>query len=162
MIAPCWLEKPTGHALHCASSLVLSLASLPNVSTGHVQLPPHHPPAAEVERAERDPHHKMALVFRSYLGLASRWAIIGDADRRLDYQIWCGPAIGAFNEWARGSFLEASERRDVVTLGMNLLVGAAALARVGWLRTQGVALPRAARRFLPRDRADLAALVACE
>ena len=117
---------------------------------------------AQVARAEHDPKHRMALVFRSYLGQASRWANSGEVSRKVDYQIWCGPAIGAFNEWARGSFLEASDRRDVVTLGMNLLVGAAALARVGWLRAQGVSLPRAARRFLPRDRADLATLVACE
>ena len=117
---------------------------------------------AQVARAESDPKHRMALVFRSYLGQASDWANSGDASRKGDYQIWCGPAMGAFNEWARGSFLEASDRRDVVTLGMNLLVGAAALARVGWLRAQGVPLPRAARRFLPRDRAELAALVAYE
>ena len=116
----------------------------------------------QVTRAESDPKHRMALVFRSYLGQASRWANTGEASRKGDYQIWCGPAMGAFNEWARGSFLESPERRDVVTLGMNLLVGAAALARAGWLRAQGVALPRAARRFVPRDRADLAALVACE
>ena len=116
----------------------------------------------QVVRAESDPKHRMALVFRAYLGQASRWANSGDATRKGDYQIWCGPAMGAFNEWARGSFLESPERRDVVTLGMNLLVGAAALARAGWLRAQGVSLPRAARRFVPRDRADLAALVACE
>jgi PfaD family protein len=116
----------------------------------------------QVVRAESDPKHRMALVFRAYLGQASRWANSGDATRKGDYQIWCGPAMGAFNEWARGSFLEAPERRDVVTLGMNLLVGAAALARAGWLRAQGVSLPRAARRFVPRDRAELAALVACE
>ena len=117
---------------------------------------------AQVVRAESDPKHRMALVFRSYLGQASRWANSGEASRKGDYQIWCGPAMGAFNEWARGSFLESAERRDVVTLGMNLLVGAAALARAGWLRAQGVPLPRAARRFAPHDRADLAALVACE
>ena len=115
----------------------------------------------QVVRAESDPKHRMALVFRSYLGQASRWANSGEASRKGDYQIWCGPAMGAFNEWARGSFLESPDRRDVVTLGMNLLVGAAALARAGWLRAQGVSLPRAAWRFVPRDRADLAAL-ACE
>ena len=116
----------------------------------------------QVARAESDPKHRMALVFRSYLGQASRWANSGEASRRGDYQIWCGPAMGAFNGWARGSCLESPERRDVVTLGMNLLVGAAALMRVGWLRAQGVPLSRAARRFAPRDRAELAALVACE
>src|SRR5256885_15481204 len=60
---------------------------------------------AELARAEADPKHQMALVFRWYLGKASRWAIDGDATRKLDYQIWCGPAMGAFNRWTAGSFL---------------------------------------------------------
>jgi trans-AT polyketide synthase/acyltransferase/oxidoreductase domain-containing protein len=34
----------------------------------------------------------------------------GDETRRMDYQIWCGPAMGAFNDWVRGSFLEAAQR----------------------------------------------------
>ena len=39
---------------------------------------------------------------------ASRRAGPTPASRRgkLDYQVWCGPAMGAFNEWAKGSFLE--------------------------------------------------------
>lgn len=41
----------------------------------------------ELARAERDPKHKMALVFRWYLGLASRWAIDGEATRRTNLQI---------------------------------------------------------------------------
>ena len=43
--------------------------------------------------------HRMALVFRWYLGKSSRWAISGESARRADYQIWCGPAMGAFNAW---------------------------------------------------------------
>lgn len=61
---------------------------------------------AQVARAEADPKLKMALVFRWYLGNSSRWAVDGDPERIQDYQIWCGPAIGAFNQWCRGSFLE--------------------------------------------------------
>ena len=80
---------------------------------------------AQVERAERDPKHKMALVFRSYLGLSSRWANAGEATRAMDYQVWCGPAMGAFNEWTRGSYLEAPQQRTVVVVAQNLLVGAA-------------------------------------
>ncbi len=116
----------------------------------------------QIARAESDPKHKMALVFRSYLGQASNWANSGEASRKGDYQIWCGPAMGAFNEWVRGSFLESPERRDVVTLAMNVLVGAAALTRASWLRAQGVPLPPAARRFAPRERTELATLVAGE
>ena len=112
----------------------------------------------QLERAEDDPKHKMALVFRSYLGQASRWANDGEPSRKADYQIWCGPAMGAFNEWTRGSFLESPDRRDVVTVGMNLLVGAAALTRAGWLRAQGVTLPAEAGRFTPHEQAELAEL----
>ena len=66
----------------------------------------------EVARAEADPRHRMALVFRSYLGLSSRWAIAGEPDRGADFQIWCGPAMGAFNSWVRGSFLEKPDSPD--------------------------------------------------
>ncbi len=100
-------------------------------------------------RAEKDPKHKMALVFRSYLGQSSRWAISGDPARRMDYQIWCGPAIGAFNEWTRGSFLEKPENRQTVTVAMNLLTGAAVVTRANWLRSQGISLPPDAGKFTP-------------
>src|SRR5262249_47235806 len=68
----------------------------------------------EAERGMRDPRHRMALVFRWYLGNGSRWARQGTPDRQLDYQIWCGPAMGAFNAWVKGSFLEPVEARTVV------------------------------------------------
>lgn len=92
---------------------------------------------SQIERAERDPKHKMALVFRSYLGRSSDWANKGDPTRKADYQVWCGPAMGAFNEWTRGTFLERPEHRDVVTVAMNLLLGAAVTIRAEWLRVQG-------------------------
>jgi len=105
---------------------------------------------AEVERAERDPHHKMALVFRSYLGLSSRWAIAGDAGRRTDYQIWCGPAMGAFNRWTRGSFLADPEARSVVQVARNLMEGAAVVTRSQQLRSYGVPVPAEAFDYRPR------------
>lgn len=104
----------------------------------------------EVARAEREPKHKMALVFRWYLGKSSRWAIAGEEARRADYQIWCGPAMGAFNEWAKGSFLETSERREVVQIARNLLEGAAVVTRAQQLRAAGVAVPPQAFAFRPR------------
>ena len=113
----------------------------------------------QVTRAERDPKHKLALIFRSYLGRASGWANAGDESRQVDYQVWCGPAMGAFNEWVRGSVLDPLEDRDVVTVALNLLVGAAALTRAGWLRAQGIRLPAEAQSFTPRTRDELAALV---
>lgn len=104
----------------------------------------------EIERAERDPKHKMALVFRSYLGRSSRWPIDGDVSRRLDYQIWCGPAMGAFNAWVKGSFLEQPENRTVVQVARNLLEGAAYVTRAAQLRSYGAPVPAAAFSFRPR------------
>jgi trans-AT polyketide synthase, acyltransferase and oxidoreductase domains len=104
----------------------------------------------EIEKAERDPKHKMALVFRSYLGQSSRWAIAGDASRRTDYQIWCGPAMGAFNAWTAGTFLSSPERRTVAQVSKNLLEGAAAIVRAQSLRSAGAPLPAAAFDFRPR------------
>jgi PfaD family protein len=101
-------------------------------------------------QAARDPKHRMALVFRWYLGMASRWAITGETSRRADYQIWCGPAMGAFNSWVRGSFLEDPEQRGVVQIALNLLEGAAVVTRAHQLRTYGVAVPAAAFDFRPR------------
>jgi PfaD family protein len=101
-------------------------------------------------KAAADPKHKMALVFRAYLGLASRWAIDGVLDRKTDFQIWCGPAMGAFNAWTRGSFLEQPEQRSVVQVARNLLEGAASVSRAQQLRSYGVPVPHAAFDFRPR------------
>jgi len=112
---------------------------------------------AQVERAEKDPKHRLALVFRSYLGQSSRWANAGVADRALDYQVWCGPAMGAFNEWTQGSLLAAPENRRVALVARNILYGAAVLTRAHFLRAQGVAVPSEAVRVepLPSEALDL-------
>jgi trans-AT polyketide synthase, acyltransferase and oxidoreductase domains len=103
----------------------------------------------QVEKANKDPKHKMALIFRWYLGLSSRWANAGVEDRQVDYQVWCGPAMGAFNEWTRDSFLAEVKNRDAVTVAMNILFGAAVLSRINGLLKQGVELPVALTQFKP-------------
>ena len=104
----------------------------------------------EIARAERDPKHKMALVFRWYLGKSSGWAIQGTGDRKLDYQIWCGPAMGAFNAWVAGTFLAELENRRVVQIALNMMEGAAVITRCQQLRSYGVPVPASAFHFTPR------------
>jgi trans-AT polyketide synthase, acyltransferase and oxidoreductase domains len=104
---------------------------------------------AQLSKAASDPHHKMALVFRSYLGQSSLWAKTGNPERIIDYQIWCGPAIGAFNEWTRGSFLQQQENRKIVTVSMNLLIGATVIMRRSWITAQGISLSPGDGRFKP-------------
>ncbi|MGU3422933.1 PfaD family polyunsaturated fatty acid/polyketide biosynthesis protein [Methylobacterium sp. D54C] len=95
---------------------------------------------AQIERAAREPKHRMALIFRWYVGHSSRWPIVGETERRADYQIWCGPAMGAFNRWTAGSFLERPETREVRQIALNLLEGAAHVTRAVQLRGHGLAL----------------------
>ena len=95
---------------------------------------------SQVEKAESDPKHKMALMFRWYLGLSSRWANTGVADRQVDYQVWCGPAMGAFNEWVLDSGLDPPENRTVVGVALNIMYGAALLTRINMLCQQGVSI----------------------
>ena len=109
----------------------------------------------QVERAERDPKHKMALVFRWYLGHASVWANAGEPSRAVDYQIWCGPAMAAFNEWVRGSFLELPENRRVTTVALNILYGAAVLERARFLTVQGMTLPPGLLKLAPLEASEI-------
>lgn len=104
----------------------------------------------QLERAARDPKHKLALLFRWYLGQASRWAIRDEPGRKSDLQIWTGPAIGAFNDWVRGSFLADPAQRSVAQIGLNLLEGAAVISRAQQLRSAGVPVGAAAFQFRPR------------
>lgn len=105
----------------------------------------HHP--AQLSRADVDPKHRMALLFRWYLGQSSRWATSGDPDRLSDYQIWCGPAMGAFNDWVRGSVLESLDRRQAADVAHHLLRGAAFQHRVTQLRFSGVRIPQSCSRY---------------
>ena len=110
---------------------------------------------AQWERAQVDPQHRMALAFRWYLGQTSIWANTGEPSRRLDYQIWCGPAMGAFNAWVQDSFLAEARNRGVVTVSLNLLYGAAVLGRIQTLRSQGVILSPEQQQVLPRTLSQL-------
>ncbi|MBY8886112.1 PfaD family polyunsaturated fatty acid/polyketide biosynthesis protein [Streptomyces sp. PTM05] len=99
----------------------------------------HDPERAE--RARDDPRLRMALVFRWYLGSSSRWAVAGDRDRQGDFQIWCGPAMGAFNAWVRGTPWSTPDNRHAAMVAEALLSGAAHHGRLAQLRLAGVRLP---------------------
>ncbi|MEV6123261.1 PfaD family polyunsaturated fatty acid/polyketide biosynthesis protein [Streptomyces sp. NPDC052077] len=91
-----------------------------------------------VERAEADPKRRMALVFTWYFARATRAAMEGDTDRRVDFQIPCGPALGALNERLRGTDREDWRARHPDDLARLIMTGAAEL------------LARAARPAAPR------------
>jgi trans-AT polyketide synthase, acyltransferase and oxidoreductase domains len=110
---------------------------------------------SRIERSNRDPKQKMALVFRWYLGMSSHWANSGESSRTVDYQIWCGPAMAAFNDWVRGSFLEPPENRRAATVAINILYGAAVLTRARIASVQGARLPRGVPRLVPLELSEI-------
>jgi trans-AT polyketide synthase/acyltransferase/oxidoreductase domain-containing protein len=99
-------------------------------------------------RAERDPRRKAALVLRWYFRHTTDAAIRGNADERVNYQIHCGPAMGAFNNWVRGTDLEDWRARHVDVIADRLMTAAAQYLRQrisslvpealsGWRRADG-------------------------
>lgn len=109
----------------------------------------------QIERAKGNPHRKMAIIFRWYLGLSSNWANAGTPGRELDYQIWCGPSMGAFNDWVKGSHLEDYQNRKVADVAEQIMQGAAYLYRIQQLKTQGVAFPSGMEQAKVKQSAEL-------
>ncbi|MCL6751866.1 PfaD family polyunsaturated fatty acid/polyketide biosynthesis protein [Nostoc sp. CCCryo 231-06] len=103
----------------------------------------------QITRANDNPKRKMALIFRWYLGLSSRWSSSGEKGREMDYQIWCGPAIGAFNEWVKESYLAEPNARHVVDVAYHIMTGAAYLYRLQSLKFQGLQMPAYYRYYRP-------------
>jgi trans-AT polyketide synthase/acyltransferase/oxidoreductase domain-containing protein len=84
-----------------------------------------HYSTREISKAEQNPKHKMALVFKWYFAQATDFALSGNVERKVDYQVHCGPALGAFNRWVRGTKLEDWRNRHVDDIAGRLMVGAA-------------------------------------
>jgi trans-AT polyketide synthase, acyltransferase and oxidoreductase domains len=104
---------------------------------------------AQIERANNNPKRKMALIFRWYLGLSSRWSNSGEKGREMDYQIWCGPSMGSFNDWTRGTYLAEPQNRKIVDVTQHLFCGAAYLYRLQTLKIQGLRVPASLEQYYP-------------
>ncbi|MFV0420265.1 MAG: PfaD family polyunsaturated fatty acid/polyketide biosynthesis protein [Dysgonomonas sp.] len=102
-----------------------------------------------IVEAMNNPKKKMSLIFRWYLGLSSRWSNQGVQGREMDYQIWCGPSIGAFNSWVKDSFLENLDNRRVALVNEQIINGAAYLSRLRNLNQSGFKIPNSAYYFHP-------------
>ena len=110
-----------------------------------------HRNSAEIDRAANNPKRKMALIFRWYLGLSSRWSNMGEIERTMDFQIWSGPAMGAFNNWVQDSYLAAPGNRKVIDVAHHIMTGAAYLYRLQNLRLQNIYLPDTGYQYLPKQ-----------
>ncbi|MDB9373131.1 PfaD family polyunsaturated fatty acid/polyketide biosynthesis protein [Nodularia sphaerocarpa] len=103
----------------------------------------------KLHKAANNPKLKMALIFRWYLGLSSRWSNSGEKGREIDYQIWCGPAMGSFNNWVKDSYLADLNNRKVVDVANHIMTGAAFLYRLQSLKIQGLQIPDSYTQYHP-------------
>ncbi|WP_057416707.1 ACP S-malonyltransferase [Pseudomonas syringae group genomosp. 3] len=69
--------------------------------------------------------YQMAQVFKWYCSQASRYAQAGDETRKVDFQIWAGPSIGAANHWLGATQLSDWRKRHVDQLTQALMSDAA-------------------------------------
>ena len=106
----------------------------------------------QLTRATNNPKRKMALIFRWYLGLSSRWSNVGEKGREPDYQIWCGPSMGAFNDWVRSTYLEQAENRQAVDVAQHIMAGALYLYRLQGLRMSGFQVPVGWANYRPTSK----------
>ncbi|MCH6160827.1 ACP S-malonyltransferase [Streptomyces marispadix] len=78
-----------------------------------------------VEKAAQQPKLRMALVFRWYFAYSARLALTGQPGDKVNYQVHTGPALGAFNQWVKGTATEPWQARHADSIGLMLLEGAA-------------------------------------
>jgi trans-AT polyketide synthase/acyltransferase/oxidoreductase domain-containing protein len=84
---------------------------------------------SEIEKAERNPRHRMARVFRWYFAHSIKVALEGNLAEKVNFQVHCGPAMGAFNRFVKGGELEPWQNRHVDTIAERLMTGAAEVLR---------------------------------
>ena len=81
----------------------------------------------EIDKAQTNPKHKMALVFRWYFGHSMRVAFAGDLNNKVDFQVHTGPALGAFNRWVKGTAWENWRARHVDQIAEKIMTQAGGL-----------------------------------
>lgn len=79
----------------------------------------------DFEKSVPSPKAKLALVFRWYFFHTSRLALHGVEEDKVNYQVHSGPALGAFNQWVKGTPLESWRNRHVSDIGERIMNGAA-------------------------------------
>ncbi|WP_459480607.1 ACP S-malonyltransferase [Clostridium saccharoperbutylacetonicum] len=77
--------------------------------------------AEEINIIEKDEKKKMAVVFKRYLTESSLLAQKGVDEQRMNFQIYCSPAIGVFNNYVKDSELKDWRKRSVTKIAEVLM-----------------------------------------
>ncbi|WP_340201865.1 ACP S-malonyltransferase [Ascidiimonas sp. W6] len=80
-----------------------------------------------IKKAENNPKYKMALIFRWYSWKGWTSAINGDHAHKVNYQIFCSPALGAFNQWVSNTEMEKWDERSSSSIAEKIMIEATVL-----------------------------------
>ncbi len=69
----------------------------------------------------------MGLVFKWYFNKSTELALSGSEEQKVDYQVHTGPALGAFNQWVKGTELQDWRNRHVDVIAEKLMKSTAEL-----------------------------------
>jgi trans-AT polyketide synthase/acyltransferase/oxidoreductase domain-containing protein len=89
----------------------------------------------ELVKAEQSPKVRLALVFRRYFDLCTRFALDGSAEQRVNYQVPCSPAMGACNRWLQDGPYSSWRDRHAETIAEMIMTETASLLTTrlqGW------------------------------
>lgn len=78
----------------------------------------------QLREAEENPRIKMSLILKWYFSHCSSITLEGDLTEKDNFLIYCGPALGAFNQWVKGTACEHWKNRHVDEIASLLLTGA--------------------------------------
>lgn len=75
----------------------------------------------DYKRLLEDGKYQLLVVIKWYFRNSTEFAINGVSERKTDYQIQCGKALGSFNDWVRGKKFERLENRKVADIAELLM-----------------------------------------
>lgn len=85
--------------------------------------------AEERAAVQGDSKQQLAAVFKWYIARGKASAIAGESGNKVNYSIMCGPAMGAFNQWVKGTQLEAWRHRRAGEIAIKMMNGAAQIIK---------------------------------
>ncbi|WP_052429549.1 ACP S-malonyltransferase [Paenibacillus borealis] len=89
----------------------------------------HGMSAEERAAVQGDSKQQLAAVFKWYIANGKASAIAGESGNKVNYSIHCGPAMGAFNQWVKGTPLEAWRNRRAGDIAVKMMDGAAQIIK---------------------------------
>lgn len=82
---------------------------------------------AYISTANMHPKRRLAMIVKWYFAHSMESAIAGKVEDRANFQIHCGPAMGAFNRVCENTSLSDWRQRDPGSIADLLMTGAAAI-----------------------------------